>query len=207
MIIYAGNIFLLSNLLVGDDMNLSEQKALLRKEMVSKRLALSPQVIQEKSINFTKKFLLLDYLNTYHTFMLFMPYKNEIDTTYLINRLLSEKKRVVLPKVDKTSNTINAFEVTNLTSDLISGAYGIMEPTEQLLKILPSEIDLILLPGVAFDRKGYRLGYGGGYYDRFLLDTGAFKLGVAFEFQVIEQIPVESWDIQLDKILTDENCY
>jgi 5-formyltetrahydrofolate cyclo-ligase len=93
---------------------------------------------------------------------------------------------------------------------LVTGAYGILEPDRALPIVEPEKVDLMLIPAVAMDRRGYRLGYGGGYYDRMLADpvwARAFKIGIAFDFAYVEHLPVEDWDLPLDAIATESGIW
>ena len=185
-------------------MSVSEQKSLLRKKMLSQRMLLSPLEVTEKSKLLTENFYSEKVAQDIKTCMAFMPFRNEVDTTYIINKLLDKNVQVALPRVDKATNTIRAFSVTNLKSDLEDGVWGIKEPRSIMPEILPADIDLILVPGVAFDKKGFRLGYGGGFYDRFLQETKALTIGVCYDFQIINSVPVERWDVPLWKLLSDQ---
>ena len=113
------------------------------------------------------------------------------------------------PKVDPETNNLDFFAVSKL-ADLHSGAYGILEPTESATtKIDPSEIDLICVPGLGFDRQGHRLGRGKGYYDRYLarLPIRTFKLGIFFSLQEVSQLPVCDYDVSLNGILTEQELF
>ena len=97
-------------------------------------------------------------------------------------------------------------EIVNAKSfdDLISGMYGIQEPSpEKRIKMNPEIIDLVIVPGIAFDRQGGRLGHGKGYYDRFLQFTRAFRLGLAFDCQLLKTVPTESHDVPMNAILSE----
>lgn len=184
-------------------MNISQEKSCLRKEMSLKRNLLTDKDITQKSLGICNNFFANFEDPRINTFMAFMPFRNEVDTTLILQKLLDDKKRVVLPKVDKPTNSLKVYAVENLTKDLESGAWGIKEPRSGLKEVNPSNIDLILVPGLAFDKLGFRLGYGGGFYDRFFKLTTALKVGVCFDLQVVESVPVEAWDIPLDALLTD----
>ena len=89
---------------------------------------------------------------------------------------------------------------------LVTGSYGIREPAPETPLLLPGDIDLILVPAVAIDRRGYRLGYGGGYYDRLRADPIWRKIptiGIVFDFAYVEQLPIEPWDVPLDAVCTE----
>jgi 5-formyltetrahydrofolate cyclo-ligase len=111
---------------------------------------------------------------------------------------------VYVPISDTTNHTLQISHLSKF-SDLSPGTYGILEPKKE--KIKPTsihEIDIVLVPGVAFDRFGHRLGQGGGYYDWFLSKTNVVSIGLAFEFQILKEIPVEPHDQRVDLIVTEE---
>jgi 5-formyltetrahydrofolate cyclo-ligase len=126
-----------------------------------------------------------------------MPIKDEVDTRELVRDALREKA-VLLPYV--AQERIYAGAITDL-DDLSRGPYGTLEPAT---KRPAAEIDLVLVPGVAFDRSRHRLGYGKGYYDAFLRGVPAVKVGVAFARQIVPSIPAEAHDVQMDIVVTEE---
>lgn len=130
-------------------------------------------------------------------FMLYYPHKNEVDTTGIIRRLFEKGKTVLLPKVE--GKHIVPVKVENLNR-LNTGYAGIKEPSG---KPFEGKIDIIVVPAVAFDIRGYRLGYGKGFYDRFLeRKEDTLKIGLAYDFQILDQIPVHQHDVPVDIIIT-----
>ena len=135
---------------------------------------------------------------TAHTVLLYHSLKDEVDTHEFI-RKWSSKKQILLPVV-----VGNELEVRKYTTpeELVQGAFGIKEPMGELFTNY-ALIDLIVVPGVAFDTKGNRLGRGKGYYDRLLPHIpSAYKAGICFPFQIVEEVPAESFDIRMDEIIT-----
>jgi 5-formyltetrahydrofolate cyclo-ligase len=139
------------------------------------------------------------------TVLLFASFNSEVDTSGIIDDALQRGKRVVLPKVDTEKKILALYSIKTRT-ELKPGFKGIPEP-ESLpeREISPEEIDFILVPGVAFDEHGGRLGYGGGYYDKLLgsLNQKPHLVAIAFEEQIIERVPVSTHDIRIPKIVTD----
>jgi len=124
----------------------------------------------------------------------------------LIEKRLQNRERVLLPKTLIERRELKCYLINSL-NDLRPGAYGIMEPDEGLCEeIDPSTIDVVMVPGSVFDRKGGRYGYGGGYYDRFLSMKArqALRIALAFSFQVLEDIPLRSHDELMDFIVTEK---
>lgn len=123
---------------------------------------------------------------------------DEVDTHVLIDELVAEGKTVLLPKVlDDTTMELRRY--TGL-QDLCEGAYHIMEPVGMTFTDL-SQIDVALIPGVAFDAQGHRLGRGKGYYDRLLSLISTKTLGLCFDFQKVAEVPVEAQDVAVDKVV------
>ena len=110
-----------------------------------------------------------------------------------------EDKKIALPRVD--GNDLVLHWVAG-PDDLVKGCFGILEPPASTPVADPNKLDLILVPGVAFDRQGGRLGRGRGYYDRLLAGTSAFKVGVCFDWQIVPEVPREAHDIRMDAVVT-----
>lgn len=133
-----------------------------------------------------------------HTVLLYHSLKDEVDTHEFI-RKWNGKKQILLPVVVGDDLEVRKYTTPE---ELVQGAFGIEEPTGELFTDYDS-IDLIVVPGVAFDSKGNRLGRGKGYYDRLLPRIpSAYKTGICFPFQIVEEIPAEPFDIRMDEIIT-----
>ncbi len=139
--------------------------------------------------------------------MCYVSKRGEAPTHDIIRACLIRGKRICVPLVEPESMTISASELENFSSDLRPGCAGILEPRDTCFRpVSPSDIDVHLIPGMAFDPKGGRLGHGAGCYDRFLAECGeeSIYIGVAFSWQLIEDVPSEDHDIPMDWIITDE---
>lgn len=139
--------------------------------------------------------------------LFYVSFRSEVSTRGMIETALKEGKRVLVPKVDRKAHRLKVYEIKDLARDLESGYMGIYEPVDGLAVLAqPAEADLVVLPGVGFDETGRRLGYGGGYYDRLIetLKPGAKLIGLAFEAQVVEEIPSEEHDKRVGKIITEK---
>ena len=133
------------------------------------------------------------------TVMLYYSLPDEVDTHTLVDSLLMSRKTILLPRVTG-EGTMELRRYTG-PSDLAIEAYNIMEPTGEVYDDY-EEIDLAVIPGVAFDAEGNRMGRGKGYYDRFLpLVPQAYKLGVCFPFQKVDSIPTDEHDIRMDEVI------
>jgi len=153
---------------------------------------------EEDSKKIAEKFLSLPLLKKAKNILLYYPHKNEVDTRFIIKQLLRSKNfNLYLPKV--VGDSLIPVKIKDLSA-LKKGYAGIMEPEGE--ESSPEEVDIVVVPAVAFDLQGHRLGYGKGYYDRFLKKTKAVKVGVAYDFQIVEKLPAEQHDIPVDLIIT-----
>lgn len=136
------------------------------------------------------------------TVLLFYAFGDEVGTRVLSRRLHERGKRLLLPFLRGEEMAIAEVRVGD---PLVETAYGPREPAREV-EVAPDEVEVAIAPGLAFDRRGARLGYGGGHYDRFLLrlGPGSVTVGLAFAFQVIEELPLEGHDVLLDLVVTDE---
>lgn len=143
------------------------------------------------------------YKNSKSIFI-YNSFRSEVDTSYIIEEALDFGKIVALPITNPIDHSMEAYEI-NKDSVFIQDAYGIQSPDKKTSKIInPKEIDLAIVPLLAYDSYGNRLGYGGGYYDRYLprLREDAICVGLAFSNQFIEEIPIEKYDKKLDYVIT-----
>jgi 5-formyltetrahydrofolate cyclo-ligase len=137
--------------------------------------------------------------------MFYVSLKDEVDTCIMIDEALKAGKRVCVPVILKEEKKLIAGEIHNRLKDLESQHFGIYQPRYDRVKEVPlDDIDLVVVPGVAFDKKNIRLGRGHGYYDRFLsgLPKTTKAIGLAFDFQVLEDLPQDPHDIPVSKIIT-----
>ncbi len=172
----------------------------VKKKMLEKRKYLPKEEIIEKSRKIEANLFNLEQYKKSKTIMFFVSFNSEAYTHDMIRKSLKDKT-VVVPKV--VHHEIEPSVIIDF-DNLISGKFGILEPID-VIKIAYKNIDLVLVPGIAFDKEGHRIGYGFGYYDRFLRKVPkAIKIGLAFDFQVADKIPREEHDAPVDLIVTDE---
>jgi 5-formyltetrahydrofolate cyclo-ligase len=138
--------------------------------------------------------------------LFFAPLPDEADVWPLLEKSLAAGKTVALPRFDSAGKNYSACRVQHLLTEIKAGQFGTREPDASCAEISLKEIDLILVPGIAFDLQGRRLGRGKGFYDRLLEKVHGVKCGIAFDEQVAEQIPFEPHDVRMDFILTPTRC-
>jgi 5-formyltetrahydrofolate cyclo-ligase len=128
----------------------------------------------------------------------------EVSTMPLIERAWAAGKTVVVPKCNPTDHTMKFFRITSF-SQLETVYFGLQEPIiNETVYCSAEEIDLMVVPGIVFSKKGYRIGYGGGYYDRYLASFGGTAISLAFAFQLRKEVPADDHDIPVQAIITNE---
>jgi 5-formyltetrahydrofolate cyclo-ligase len=132
--------------------------------------------------------------------------EEEPDLWPLLNETLAGKQMVALPCFDADNQTYHPRRVTDIHVEILSGKFGIREPAPTCVALPLDDLDLVLVPGVAFDAQGHRLGRGKGFYDRMLENFKGKKIGVAFDEQIADEIPVEKNDVRMDFVLTPTRC-
>ena len=173
----------------------------LKESILEKRNSLSKEGIIEKSNQIKNELFRLEQYNKSKTVMFFVSFNSEVDTHEMIKTAL-KNKNVVIPKVEH--HGIEPSVIIDFDNLLPSRKFDILEPIETM-QIAYKNIDLVLVPGIVFDEYGHRIGYGFGYYDKFLHKVPkALKIGLAFDFQVIDKIPKEQHDVPIDMIVTEK---
>lgn len=184
-------------------MNRSE----VRKGVLKARMSLSPGSVEEKSGIIIDKIISLDPYVKARSLMVYVDFRNEVRTHGLIAHALAAGKRVSVPITDVGGKKLTPSSLLSYPGDLAPGAWGILEPRPECVRpVEPVELDLVVVPGVAFDPGGNRLGYGGGFYDRFLPGTRpeTVYLAPAFEVQVVADVFPGPHDVPVHIIVTEE---
>lgn len=178
-----------------------------RKAALIKRSKLTPEERAIKSKQIFRNLLELESFKKAKTVMVYMDFGSEVFTDPIIEYMLENGIRPVVPICQSETRTLKLSEIKDLKNDCQIGFYNIREPKEEFIRHVDvSDIDFVIVPGVAFSPDRFRLGYGGGYYDRFIetLREDAVTCAVAFEEQIYEKVPVQSHDKQIDFIVTDK---
>lgn len=174
----------------------------IRNAVKAKRRQLTREQIDEASGRITEHIISLDCYKKADTVMTYLSAFKEPSTDGIISRLFFDNKRVVVPISNTDTFTITPSYLTS-PDKLIKGAYGIKEPEECIAADI-SGIDLALIPGIAFDINGARIGFGKGYYDRFLAAFKGIKAGICYDFQLLDYVPSSPHDVKMDIILTEK---
>jgi phosphoribosylglycinamide formyltransferase-1 len=178
------------------------RKDILRKEIRKKRESLDQKEVLELSEKITQKVISLGEFEIAKTVLLYSSKGKEVFTKNLMQYALLEGKRLCLPVTLKEG--LQIYEVDSL-KELSPGAFGILEPLKLPEKLIePEEIDFVLVPGIAFDKMGNRIGYGMGYYDSFLKKVRVPKVGLLFEVQLLDSVPYEKHDVPVDILISEK---
>ncbi|MFY9175484.1 MAG: 5-formyltetrahydrofolate cyclo-ligase [Peptococcia bacterium] len=184
-------------------------KQLLRQQARKKRDSLSWLEVQGKSHEISQRLIMMPEYQQADVVMLYLSFENEVDTKGLIITSWKQKKKVVIPVCQPADKTILVSELHSF-DELTPGTWNISEPKKEFLRPIPaSRIDLAIIPGLAFDVRGNRLGYGAGYYDRFLpnLSPNCAKIALSYEMTMQEFLPTEAHDVPMDYIITEAKIY
>ncbi|MBA3008239.1 MAG: 5-formyltetrahydrofolate cyclo-ligase [Proteobacteria bacterium] len=181
----------------------------LRKKFLLARDGLHIRDRRSMSCAIAQKILLLEELINRDTIFIYVDFRSEVETTLLIAELIRRGKRVVVPVTLVKEKRLLPVEIRDLEKDLVPGYCSIPEPRMELRKsnLVPgNEVETIILPGSVFDERGGRLGYGGGFYDRFMAYEAprAKRIGLAFELQMVDRLSLQAHDEMLDLIVTEK---
>ena len=182
-----------------------KSKRELREEYLGRRRAMSQDDVLSKSRLIHERMQELSEYASARTILTYVSSKdNEVDTLDLIESLLEEGKTVLVPIAEK--NRVLVWSRLEALSELAPAQFGILEPLPEFRRLMDPPTDSVALaPGIAFTETGYRIGYGGGYYDTFLATFKGLKIGLAFEVQLLTNFPLEKHDRPVDIVIT-ETC-
>lgn len=182
----------------------------LRKHFLTIRDALTTQEIITKSREVKKHLFSFDCFRQASSVLFYVSFGSEVFTHDMIRDTLHTQKIVSVPYINKVKNALSISQLLDFDKDLKKGTYSILEPVDEAKRVVSvSSLDVIIIPGVLFDRKGFRLGYGKGFYDVFLasLPEHVQKIGLAFEAQRTDSINKNNRDIAVDFIVTEKKIY
>lgn len=169
----------------------------IRKNIISIRKNLTSSEILSKSQAIYENLFSLPLINQHQTFMVYKSFKGEVDTNAIIDRLISMQKVVLFPAI--IDNFMLAVKPTS--NVFVKDKYGIETPLSYTNKDTPN---VVITPIVACDVNKNRVGFGKGYYDKFFASTPCLKIGICYDFQIVNNLPVNEWDVPLDIIITEK---
>jgi 5-formyltetrahydrofolate cyclo-ligase len=184
---------------------LHEAKLALRREVLARRDALPADVRAAASAAIAQRVAALPEFAAASAVLLTLAFRSEWNTRPLVSAALAASKTVVVPRVDRQTRMLELHSIADPERDVVPGPLDIPEPRPERPQVPRDAIDFVLVPGVAFDLDGRRLGYGGGYYDRLLplLAARAARVAGAFDIQIVERVPAASHDVRVDAIVTE----
>ena len=179
-------------------MSVSIQKAALRKHLLEKRDATSAELREISSDKICKNLKQIDLFNNSENIASYFPIGSEVNTNHIMLDILEQGKNLLLPKV--VGDNLEFYTVPNLKA-LEKGSFDIMEPKDICKRA--ENIDCVLVPTVGISKSGSRLGYGNGYYDKFLADKSVTKIALTYNKQIVKSIPSSEHDIKMDWIISE----
>jgi len=180
------------------------QKQRLREEILEKLHNISKEEKEKRVKHLKEKLFSLEEFKKAKCVMFYVSKHYEVNTHEMIDESIIMGKKVVVPITLKEEKILKPSELKNREKELVKSHYGIHEPHEKHIRpVSLEEVDLMVVPGLAFDKSGHRLGHGGGYYDRFLEKTppDMTTVGLAFDFQVVQELPRYATDVPINRIL------
>ena len=184
----------------------------MRKSRLALRDQLEPDLRAAHSARVCARLLSLPAVQEAQHLFCYISFRSEVETGELVQSLIAAGRIVSVPLTLREESRLLAVRITDPATQLAPGCYGIPEPTAEQVELAavdPATIDIVLVPGSVFDRCGGRLGYGGGFYDRFLVESAprALRIGLAFELQLVERVEMEPHDQYMDLLVTEKQVY
>jgi 5-formyltetrahydrofolate cyclo-ligase len=184
----------------------------LRKSRLALRDQLAPDLRAAHSARVCARLLSLPAAEEAQHLFCYIGFRSEVETGELVQSLIAAGRIVSVPLTLREESRLLAVRITDPATQLAPGCYNIPEPTAEQVEqaaVDPATIDIVLVPGSVFDRCGGRLGYGGGFYDRFLVESAprALRIGLAFELQLVERVEMEPHDQYMDLLVTEKQVY
>ncbi len=180
---------------------MKREKSEIRDANKAARAKMNSKAVSQKSHAAEESFLKSEIYKNSNCIMLYMPLGNEVDTAEIIKDAFRDGKHLVFPVTDKSTGEITPHYAAEDTL-FKRGAFSVFEPCATQVAEL-KQIDAVIVPGIAFDRLGNRVGFGKGCYDRLLQRTSAVKIGLCYEFQVCDEIAADPYDVKMDFLITE----
>ena len=187
-------------------MNQRQERERLRVEVLRKRDSIPPSVRADLSRRVVDRAINWIEVNRADVVLIYLSMRSEVETGGLLDYLLTQNKIALAPVMRIKQRILTPHRIMDAEKDLVLHPYGMYQPNKETCASFPlNQIDLIFVPGVAFDQKGYRIGYGAGFYDRFLPQCPqAVWIGLAYEVQIVTDTFPQAWDVPLHQILTED---
>ncbi len=185
-------------------------KAAVRKMMIRRRNDLTPNEVVDFSREIEENLFSCEDFLIRDSVLYYLSFGKEVRTDSMIERSLKLGKKVYVPRILKAENKLEICEINNLETGFGINFFGIREPSE-VPAVSPTKLEAIVTPGLAFDSSGGRIGFGGGYYDRLFMELpgNSLRIGVAYDFQIVDSLHQDAWDKKVQKVFTEKdtlNC-
>lgn len=187
-----------------DCMDVQDKKD-IRRFILGQREKIATNIRMEWDKNIFELLINSEFYTNASVIFAFVSFKSEVNTHIIIEHALKNSKTIYVPRIQSMEKGMEIFKINSL-EDLKTGYFNILEPKESCFPADSNNIDLILMPGVAFDRQGGRVGYGKGFYDGFLrrMNKEVDKIALAYDFQILDKVPMDEFDIKIDGLVTNE---
>ena len=185
---------------------LKQAKAALRQAVLARRDSADVSDRNRNSQTITQKLCALPAYRAAKVVAAYASFGSEPDTSEFLARALGDGKQLLLPRINRAQRTLELRHTLDPGADLIAGVWGIREPAERCRIVAVTDVEFVLVPGVAFTASGARLGYGGGFYDRLLasVDRRVVRIAAAFELQMMDHLPEGPHDQRVDQVVTEK---
>ena len=180
-----------------------EDKKALRRKYIAVRDSVGEEKRESASRKIAEILFETDFYKQAKAVFAYVSFGSEVETQEILKKIKTDGKRLFVPLCDTENRVMSAVEIDDV-SQLIRGAYGIMEPENKQRVAEKGEIDLIIAPALSFDKSGARLGYGGGYYDKFMEGFEGMTVGLCFDECLAEELPREEFDCKVDRVICPE---
>lgn len=192
-------------------MDIAKMRKSIRSELVQQRDNITPSqrtILSKRIISHLSEWIHQKEKSekgyNFDAVMVYLSMKSEVETWDFVETLLKQDRTIIVPVVDTNSGNLIPKQIQNLDNDLTLHKYGMFEPKDSCTDFPSDKIQLIIVPGIAYDRKGYRIGYGKGYYDRFLPKCpNAITIGTAYQLQIVDNTFPQPWDIPVQYIFSE----
>jgi 5-formyltetrahydrofolate cyclo-ligase len=182
----------------------AQEKIALREQMRARLAGLSATDVRARSAAIWERLSVLGEFASATMLLVYVSTGNEVDTHGLIRQLLAMGRRVCVPRFEPVTQRYVASELSDFDADLATGKFGILEPRPEAIRpAAPDQIGAAVVPGLAFDETGHRLGRGMGYFDRLLQEVRGTRIATAFDFQLLGEVPAEAHDARMDFVVTE----
>ncbi|WP_320047491.1 5-formyltetrahydrofolate cyclo-ligase [uncultured Ilyobacter sp.] len=187
---------------------MKKKKTEMRKILLERRDQLSSTQKENLDEDIFKNFTKSIFYKNAETIFIFVSFGSEVNTHKIIEKAITDGKNVCVPKINSKDKEMEVFKIESM-NDLKEGYYGILEPSEEKSRAAVEEIDLVVVPGVGFDINGYRIGYGGGFYDKFFssMEKEIPKVALGYNVQMVDEVPTEEHDKRINGLITESHTY